>query len=172
MTVHVILTNYIKPALIDEDDVAKIEQIGSWYEENGYAVSKLKYLDDDGQIAQKTLRMHRIIMDLEEGGIVDHINGDRLDNRKSNLRIVTAQQNAQNSAKPTSTTKIMTSKYKGVFMRKAKAHLAKPWNAEITLNDKKVHLGYFFTEIEAAHCYNHNAKKYYGEYARLNVFED
>jgi hypothetical protein len=91
---------------------------------------------------------------------VDHINGNGLDNRKSNLRICTHQQNCENSRKR----KKSFSKYKGVYWSKN----AKKWVAQITIDGKSKHLGYFELEEDAAAAYDKAAVKYFGEFACLN----
>lgn len=91
---------------------------------------------------------------------IDHINGVRSDNRLVNLRSVTQQQNMRNKLK---TTKKTTSQYKGVAL------VGKRWRAYIETNSKKIHLGYFATEAEAAQAYNAKAAELFGEYASLNT---
>ena len=76
-----------KVTLVDKDTLEKYGH-QSWYlNDNGYALRS----NPDGSI-----RIHRLIMDCPEGLVVDHLNGDRLDNRKSNLRICTQKENANN----------------------------------------------------------------------------
>src|SRR4051812_25890520 len=87
--------------LIDEEDYENINKY-KWSLSDGYAIS------------WKNGRMHRFIMNAEKGQIVDHINGNKLDNRKSNLRFVTASQNAQNRPKKEG----CSSKYIGVTYNK------------------------------------------------------
>lgn len=100
-------------------------------------------------------------MGKREGLIVDHINGNKLDNRKENLRFVTPQQNVHNKRKTIQDT---SSKYKGVSWNKRR----KGWLAYIMVNGKREVIGLFSNEESAANAYNHYAKKYFGEYARLN----
>lgn len=100
------------------------------------------------------LYMHRLIMGNPEGYLVDHKNGDTLDNRRSNLRICTKSQNAQN---------IKKAGYKGVSM-----YPNHKYRAYIVIHNKQINLGVFDTEIEAAKAYNSAAKKYFGEFASLN----
>lgn len=110
----------------------------------------------------KTIYMHRLIIDAKKGEVVDHINGNGLDNRKSNLRIVTHKQNAWNIGKKSNGT---TSKYLGVGW----VHKDKAYQARIrTDSGIRISLGYFDNEIDAAKAYNMKAIELRGEYARLN----
>ena len=101
-------------------------------------------------------------MDCKKGYMIDHINGDLLDARKSNLRVCTSQQNAFNR-KPNSNKK---SKFKGVSLKKG--GVKKPWYGRITVNGKKIDLGYYATEKEAALAYDKAALEYFGEFAWRN----
>jgi hypothetical protein len=93
--------------------------------------------------------------------LVDHINGDGLDNRKVNLRLATPAQNNWNSKSGMDRGK---SKYKGVKWHK---HVKK-WAAVISVNGQRKHLGYFADEKQAARAYDKAAKEFRGEYAILN----
>ncbi len=92
---------------------------------------------------------------------VDHRNGHSLDNRKSNLRPATPSQNSCNSRRDKSNT---YSQYRGVSFSKRK----QKWFAAIRANGKKLWLGYFTNETDAAHAYDTAAKQYHGEFAVLN----
>ena len=98
------------------------------------------------------------------GLLVDHRNGDGLDNRRDNLRLATHSENMMNRPKIKSPT---TSRFVGVYFDKAR----RLWVARIHLNGKCIWLGRFATEIEAAKAYDEAAKKYHGEFARLNFPE-
>ena len=102
--------------------------------------------------------MHHVILPLKDGLQVDHINGNRLDNRKENLRLVTKSQNMMNRG----VQKNSTSGYKGVNEHQGK------WRAYILENGKQKHLGVFEDKKEAARAYNKMAKLLHGEYAVLN----
>lgn len=106
--------------------------------------------------------MHRIITDCPKGMEVDHINGDKLDNRKLNLRICTHSNNGKNM-KPWS--KGTSSIYKGVCWE----NFTSRWKAEITIDRKHITLGRFSNEADAALAYNAAAIKYHGGFARLNI---
>jgi hypothetical protein len=101
--------------------------------------------------------MHRLLC---EGRLVDHINGDTLDNRRANLRPATSIQNNANKRSIGG-----TSKYKGVHRVDS---LSNPWAASIGVNNKHVRLGRFPTEEEAARAYDGRAVELWGEYACLN----
>lgn len=126
----------------------------------GYARRTIHLGRGKGKQDPKGIWMHRELMKPEQGFFVDHINGNRLDNRKSNLRIVSNLQNCWNK-------RILnknTSGYKGVSWKKDKMK----FKAYITVNTKQVHLGYFNCPLEAAKAYDEAALKYFGEYARIN----
>lgn len=108
--------------------------------------------------------MHRIIADTPCELICDHVNHDGLDNRKQNLRNCTTLQNSRNQR----SRKYTTSKYKGVCFNKNR----KKWNVKIQIDGSSKHLGYFTDEIDAARAYDEAAKKYYGEFACLNISND
>lgn len=93
--------------------------------------------------------------------LIDHINGDKLDNRSENIRFVTNQQSVVNtSAKSTS----KYSKYKGVTFDKSR----NKWMTSMELNGKNLFIKRFETELEAAKYYDKKAYEIHGEYARLN----
>jgi len=106
------------------------------------------------------LSMHRQIMNQPLGLLVDHRNRDGLDNRRDNLRLATRSQNNCNTTKRKNT----SSRFVGVSFDKRKQR----WVAYINYNGKRIFLGYFDSEIEAAKAYDEAAKKYHAEFARLN----
>ncbi len=142
-------------ALIDPDDFAKINQHKWLCCSRGYA-RRTVYGDSKKWQAY----MHKEIIEIPDGMFTDHINGNRLDNRKCNLRAVDRKQNGRNRRKHIKG----SSEYKGVSWSQGK----KKWIARITITEKQVELGAFDSQFEAAVVYNHAANKYFGEYAHLN----
>jgi hypothetical protein len=104
------------------------------------------------------LYLHRLVTDAKPGTIIDHANGDRLDNRRENLRLATKAQNAANIG-ALSTSK---SGLKGVVKR------GKKYRAFAHKDGKTQYLGSFDTKEEAACEYNRTAKKLFGKFARVN----
>lgn len=142
---------------IDTENLPHIKQYNWNLNTSGYAIRT-----DRSNNKKKTVYMHREIMgSIPDGMIVDHINRNKLDNRRENLRICTTIQNAHNRKVPSNS---ITSKYKGVFYY-GKDNL---WSATITYNNKKMHLGRYEKETDAALAYDEAARKYYGEFAVLN----
>lgn len=105
--------------------------------------------------------LHRIVANAKPGEIVDHIDGNGLNNLRENLRIVNKSQNAHNTFWPRG-----ISKYKGVWYRPDRV---KKWVAETKVDGVKIRLGSFRTENEAAEAYNACISKLLGNFARLNV---
>lgn len=123
-------------------------------------------LSGDGYVystAARGLTLHRIVAGDPEGLDVDHKNRNKLDNRRANLRVATRSQNMANTVGHNG----RVSQYKGVT-RVTKAGLLRPWSASICVDYKRVHLGVFETEEQAARAYDHAARLHKGEFARLN----
>lgn len=129
-----------------------------------YAQRQIKLFDKP-----KTLTMHRVILsrilgrDLSKGECVDHINGNGLDNRRSNLRLSSYKQNTSNKVKHTLT----ESGYKGVTLSKRKNRNV--FKVVIGVDYKLIYIGCYATPELAAQAYNEAAIKYHGEFARLNI---
>jgi len=110
-----------------------------------------------------TVTMHRVIMRAPKGVMCDHINHNGLDNRKSNLRLCTNAQNQYNK----SPKKGCASRYKGVVWRRD----CKKWRARIGFKRKRIHLGDFDDQMDAAMAYDDKAVELFGEFAYLNFPE-
>ncbi len=131
----------------------------------GYA-SVSRYVNTEFGQSKEQYSVHRIIMKRHKLMLkyeeLDHINRNRLDNRKCNLRPCNRGLNAMNRSKRTG----CTSKYKGVSY--SLRNKTNPWIAYISLKCKRQHLGYFKTPEEAALVYDKNAKEKFKEFAVLN----
>lgn len=117
-----------------------------------------------GRIFDKMHSAHRVIWAIHSGcwpvHCIDHVNGNRRDNRISNLRPATKAQNSMNQpGKPGA-----KSKLKGVSWFAAR----RKWKAEIRSNGKKFFLGHFDTEEDAHESYCKAAKEMHGVFARLS----
>jgi hypothetical protein len=124
---------------------------------NNYGCLYAQSWDSHKSKERKRIVMHRLIMPYAE--TVDHINGNGLDNRRANLRQVTAQQNAFNQK-----ARIGTSVFKGVSFDKQSGM----WRSGIRVDGKRISLGRFSNEADAAKAYDAAARKHFGEYARCN----
>ena len=107
---------------------------------------------------QVTVAMHRIIMSQPKGLMIDHQDGNGLNNRRNNLRLATSSQNNCNSRIRIDN----TSGLKGIFLVKKTGK----WRARITVNKKENHLGYFLSKKEAYAAYCAASDKYHGEFGR------
>ena len=110
---------------------------------------------------RKNLRLSRLLTDCPSNMVVDHINNNRLDNRRENLRVCTSQQNNLN-VKKYSTSK---SKYKGVTFCKN----TNKWRAKTKHLGKTISLGYYDTEEEGALAYNKYMLEHHKNFAQLNI---
>ena len=141
-----------KKVLIDDEDYDLIKGFNwslSKESDRFYAATKIK---------GKTVKMHQVIMNYPK--MVDHKNGNGLDNRKSsNLRECTKSENGMNQRKQNK-----KSNYKGVYFDKAR----NKYRSYIKVNQKYIYLGRYDTEDQSAIAYNIAAVKYFGEFARPN----
>ncbi len=138
------------PAVVDDADFELVNQYRWYTSMAGYATRV-----SNG----KRIWMHRLINDTPRGYITDHINGNKLDNRRENLRTVTSTQNLYNNSAIKK-----TSKYKGVSWNT----WAKAWKVTICSEGIRQFLGYFKIEEDAAKKYDQAVKQLFGQYAKLN----
>ena len=136
---------------VDNEDFNRVKDINWTNNGSNYARNK------------KIGYMHRFIIDCPVDMVVDNINHNTLDNRKSNLRICTHQENLMNQSIQNNT----YSKYKGVYWNK----INKNWNSRICFQYKNINLGSFDSEVEAAKAYDKKAKELFGEFYLTNFDE-
>lgn len=140
-----------KEIIIVDNSMLKVLKKFNWY------VNKSGYAANDS-VPRKL--MHRLVMGYPKGN-VDHINGNKLDNRKENLRLCNQSQNTANAPMRKSN----KSGYKGVSWNKK----YKKWEAYLTKDYKHVFLGYYDNKKGAAMAYNFGAKIHFGNFAKLNI---
>ena len=144
--------------LIDDEDTA-VWHSRTWRFQqrpngNNYVIAKAPRTHPS-----HSLHLHREILQPPDGLYVDHINGDVLDNRRENLRIVTNSQNQQNRHKPNG-----RSRFKGVAWHEQ----AGKWQVQIKLDYQSRYIGVFDDEVEAARAYDAAACDLFGDFACLN----
>lgn len=138
-------------AIVDDEDYEWLAQ-WAWYALNGHNVYAARCAQ------RKAILMHRVLLQAPNDMLVDHINGNPLDNRRANLRLCTHAENMRNSASRTG-----ASQFKGVWKSRGKV-----WRACIKLHGKSIHLGSFTTEEAAALAYDEAAIRLHGQFAKTN----
>ena len=149
-----------KFTIVDPEDYYRFNYFNWCPKENGKNIYAVRLVIAPKN-RTKIVSMHRLILNPPKRLLVDHRNGFGFDNRSFNLRLATHSQNQFNKGK---TRKKSTSRFVGVFLEK---HSSK-WVARIVHNKKRTWLGRFKSEIDAARAYDIAAKKYHGEFAKLN----
>ena len=147
-------------ALVELPDYYRLKNFNWYLGGNGkefYAFRNIKI----GPGKTKMVSMHRMILDPPPHLLVDHKNNNTLDNRRSNLRLATHAENACNRPKIKSKT---SSQYIGVYLEKRTGR----YTSKIRIDGIRLWLGRFNSELEAAKAYDEAARRYHGEFARLN----
>jgi hypothetical protein len=139
-----------EPVLVDDDDYDRLSRY-RWYFTGGYATRYYK---------RRFIMMHRDILPAPPGKEVDHINGNRLDNRRCNLRLATRTQNCFNRGPARNS----ATGYKGVSVRREDGLYV----AYFKMERHRSYLGSYKTAEEAAKAYDCAARYYAGEFAKTN----
>jgi hypothetical protein len=146
--------------LIDEQD-AHLAGL-TWHLKSGGYAARFRPRRDhhNGSGLAKFLLLHRVILDAPPGVEVDHINRNRLDNRRANLRLASDGENARNCKRNSRN----TSGYKGVRFDA----LARRWGVSVKLDRRHYWMGFFDTPEQAAFAYDFGAAALHGEFAATN----
>lgn len=148
-----------KFALVNDEDYESLQKY-KWHAHRQrrriYAMTNIR-----GMEGKRTKRpMHRLLLPSAEQ--VDHMNGNGLDNRRENLRAATQQENSRGFRQQKIAT---TSKFRGVCWRKD----TRKWSSYIWVSGKRIHLGLFEDEKDAARAYNDAAQKFFGGFTSLSL---
>lgn len=143
--------------LIDDEDYEWLSTYKLFISNKRYNYVSLS-IKTNGKWGRKDI--HQLIMKTPKGMYTDHIDGNGLNNQKKNLRIVTNSQNCMNRISQKKTSSI----YKGVSWHKKN----NKWLSNICINKKRISIGYFDNEKDAAKAYNEKAKELFGKYVKLN----
>lgn len=151
-----------KFTLVDDEDFERLNKY-KWYAHFSKGCFYVRRNLVRAKIGRKgkLTTMHRALMGAKSGEYIDHINGNGLDNRKSNLRV---SKNLNGNCQNCGMRRNNTSGYKGVSLRTK----SKKWVSQITAKDKRYILGDYDTAKEAAIAYDMAAKLLHGEYAKTN----
>jgi hypothetical protein len=150
----------LKKVFIDEEDIPLAIKYNWHVQFDGYNFyCRRNAYDNSKKSGRAVITMHREIMGFPKGKLIDHINGNSLDNRKENLRICTNTENCRHCRKQRNS----KMKYKGI----TKIINGSGWVARIGVNNKRIYLGYYNTEEEAYAVYCKASKKYHGEFGRI-----
>lgn len=141
--------------IVDIDDYESVRQYGWWEMSNGYIV-----FQSSDNVA---ILLHRLVIGAKKGEVVDHINHDKKDNRKSNLRTANQECNMMNA----SARKDNTSGHTGVW----KDNRTGKWVAEIRAHKKKINLGHYATLNDAVAARKRGEQKYFGDWAYSNSID-
>lgn len=129
---------------MDKGDYPKIRNKVWWVKDNGYIYTQ------ENKPKRKSIYLHRVIMNAPKGMVVDHINHNKLDNRKKNLRICTQSQNNMNK-----------------FVIVGVSKFRDRWRARIKVNGKEFHLGVFNNVRDALECRKSKELELFKEYSKF-----
>lgn len=147
-----------KVAIVDDEDFDRVSEY-RWFYRGLHGRSSVEYairtFYRDGK--HRTVYLHRFILDAPHGVEVDHIDRNGLNNRRSNIRLATRSLNEANKDHP-----LGKSGFRGVHPMRSK------WRGQIMVNQVTYRSTYFSDPVDAARWYDEQARKHFGEFARLN----
>jgi hypothetical protein len=148
-------------AKVDSADYYRLKKYEWVAQKIGRRCYARRYMAGGKESRGTIVYLHQEIIDVPKGMVIDHINHDGMDDRSANLRAATLAQNMRNRKK---ISRSCSSKYKGIHWFKR----YRKWSASIRYENKRIFLGYFENEIDAAKAYDAAALKYHKEFAVLN----
>lgn len=154
-------------ALVDDYNYRRFARYRWYLHKAGYAARFVRSHRENPP-AVRILYMHRLVLGVSAGPyrhkMVDHIDGNPLNNLRDNLRTVTPSQNARNRHRLRAS---KSSQFKGVYFDRT-VRSSKRWKAQIVVEGKVTHIGRYGTENEAAQAYDQAALAHFGLYAAPN----
>lgn len=149
-------------ATVEDEDYAELNQHRWYLGDTGYAMRTVYVCRVHGKEMKYNVRMHRVILGVSSKEMVDHIDGNKLNNMRSNLRVCSKAQNNRNRVGNTTS----NCGYKGVHKRKNGTYRSK-----IECDGKVYNLGSFTDAADAAVAYNNKALLLFGAFAKLNIIK-
>lgn len=143
-----------KQAIVDDADYAELSKHKWYYLNRGYAIRRSGH---------ERVLMHRVLLGAKKGEFCDHKNGDKLDNRRENIRLCTFSQNMMNFGPRKGV------KYRGVHNFTSSYRSNRKWQVRIRANGRERVVGYFYSQRMAALTFNRVAKIFHKEFAYQNA---
>lgn len=147
-------------AMIDDEDEALLAR-ANWYAMKDYRTQTWYCMAwERTKDGRHRLAMHRILMNDPKGMLIDHVDGNGLNNQRENLRLATCQQNSRNRISP----RQRAGTFKGLNWDAQRGK----WMAKIYVNYRCINLGRYPRPEDAARAYDRAAVAYFGQFAKLN----
>lgn len=141
---------------IDGEDFSRIFPYKWYFHNDGYIVGYRHGFHNN-----KLVRLHRLLLDAKNGEFVDHADNNKLNNKRSNLRICTKSQNQFNRGPY----KTNTTGHKGIQFSKRERDKKRPWKVKFNVNYREYYVGCFETKEQAISAYNEAIKPHHGDFA-------
>jgi hypothetical protein len=149
--------------LVDDEDYESLSKYRWYLSRKGYAQRNRRYVN---KIPDRLpVQMHTMIIGNKDGLVIDHVNNNKLDNRRSNLRHISNTENIRRRG----VQKNSKTGFKGVYFCKTKGLKSTRYLSYIRVDKKLLFVGYFANKEEAAKAYNEASKKHHGEHGYQNA---